>query len=441
VSFSVEGTSVENRPLYLVHLSRQNIKPKVSLFFFGQQHGNEPAGKDALIYLIKYISENPNLLPEDVDLWIMPMVNPDGAEKNQRRNANNADLNRDHQLLLQPETETLHKVFRKIMPWVAVDCHEFGRDSKDYTEKGWTEWPIIMMDCCNNPFFNSKIYNLGVQWCEQVKSVLSAAGHNYTRYFVGGAPPEEEQRYSTPEVNDARNGLGCYGGLNFIIESGLYRTSENVNADIAKRVDAYLILLKQLIALSSKNSELAEFVQQSRSENINEFIPTNYFWGNVGFKKSIVNVISQKTNEIIEVSTMNFMKDLVVKGSIRAPKAYVVEAKNSEKFLDLLDRHAVEYTLLNDSTEFVSQSSRLITIESFRDSLYNRYEDRQIVELGKIEKRKFPKSSIYISLKQKSAMRVALHLEPNMLYGIYEHESFRALIDSTGVMPVWRVLE
>lgn len=439
ISVSIEGASVQGRSLSLVHLRHETNQPNIPVFFFGQQHGNEPAGKDALIYLIKYISNNPQLLPENIDLWIMPMVNPDGASNNQRRNGNKADLNRDHQLLSQPETQVLHKVFRKIMPLVAVDCHEFGRDSKDYTQKGWTEWPRIMMDCCNNPLFNPKVYELGVSWCDGVADELDSVGHNYTRYFVGGIPPEEEQRYSTPEVNDARNGLGSYGGLTFIIESGLFHNSEDENADLAQRIDAYLILLKQLIIYSANDSKLIELVDKSRKEQIFDFIPTNYFWGNAGYKKSIIKVISEKTGEVVEIPTMNFMKDLVVKGSIKTPKAYIVENKNAQFFIELLNRHEIQYSVLKKPAEYLTQSSNLISFENFRDSLYNRYEDRQIVQPGKIENRLFPANSIYIVLNNEAARRTALLLEPSLLYGLYQYEEFRKLIEPNGIIPVWRV--
>lgn len=441
IAVTSEGSSLEGRFLYLVHAWSNSSQPRIPLFFFGQQHGNEPAGKDALLYLLQDVAEDPHLLPPDIDLWIMPLVNPDGASKDQRRNANGADLNRDHQLLSQPETQILHQTFRKIRPLIAVDCHEFARDSKDYLQKGWIEWPQIMMDCCNHPLFNSKIYDLGMRYCEEVAEPLAKAGHNYTHYFVGGTPPEEEQRHSTPELDDARNGLAAYGGLTFIIESGLYRDSENVHTDLAQRVDAYLILLKQLISKSSKNSELINLVRTSRKEKIPAFIPTNYFWANAGNKPRLVKVISSQSRETIEIPTMNFMSDLVVKKSVISPKAYLIEEKNAQPFKRLFDRHDIQYSILKEPAEYLVQGCKLIRFEDFRDSLYNRYENRQIVEPMNAEKRSFPPNSLVVALDQKAGKRAALLLEPQMLYGLYQYEEFKNLIGPEGIVPVWRLLE
>ena len=102
------GRSAGGRPLSAVHLARTTGSPKSwRLLFVGQQHGDELAGKDALLQLIVRISEDPEALPTDVDLWIVPVANPDGAAAGRRRNDAGADLNRDHLLLSQPETRAL----------------------------------------------------------------------------------------------------------------------------------------------------------------------------------------------------------------------------------------------------------------------------------------------------------------------------------------------
>jgi predicted deacylase len=151
------GKSAANHPLYLVHFLSTDSKDPVRILFYGQQHGNEPAGKDALLYLARLIQQRQFILSQTIDLWIIPQLNPDGAVKNQRYNSNDVDLNRDHFRLSQPETQMLHQIVRKIRPHVAVDCHEFTRDSRDYLEKGWYEWPQIMMDAMNNPLFSSEL--------------------------------------------------------------------------------------------------------------------------------------------------------------------------------------------------------------------------------------------------------------------------------------------
>ena len=57
-------------------------------------HGDEPAGPLAALRLIQK-----NRWPENVELWLLPCLNPDGFMLNTRGNANGIDLNRDYRHL------------------------------------------------------------------------------------------------------------------------------------------------------------------------------------------------------------------------------------------------------------------------------------------------------------------------------------------------------
>jgi murein tripeptide amidase MpaA len=60
-----------------------------------------------------------------MDIAIVPQMNPDGSEQNQRRNGNNADLNRNHLILTEPETMALHRFFDNYLFEVTMDIHEY----------------------------------------------------------------------------------------------------------------------------------------------------------------------------------------------------------------------------------------------------------------------------------------------------------------------------
>src|SRR5690606_19540588 len=94
-----------------------------------------------------------------------------------------------------------------IQPHVTVDCHEFTRDSRDYIDNGWSEWPLIMMDTANHPALGDEIYNAGLEWVASAEPLMAAKGYTYTRYYVGGTPPRDELRYSTVDADDCRNGV------------------------------------------------------------------------------------------------------------------------------------------------------------------------------------------------------------------------------------------
>lgn len=440
LSISIIGKSVENRAIYALHFQNQT-EPVWRVLFYAQQHGDEPAGKDALLYLARYLYEGKLVLPQNVDLYLIPMQNPDGAEANRRANGNLADLNRDHLLLEQPETLALHQFVQKILPHVAVDCHEFGRDGQSFASRGWVKWPIIMLDAANYPFLSAEVLETGFHHVGLVDDFMNHRGHPYTRYYVGGVPPEEEIRHSTTELNDARNGLALYGGLSFIIESGRFGRAENPNADLAARVDAYLDLLSTFLQHDSYREEDIKNIKNARTESLPRFIPVNCFWGNCGNRASRIKVMEQASGIVLEIETPNFMGDLIVKKTVPTPKGYLIAAADFKPYQTLLQRHAIPYHNLTTKDTFMVEKCQLLRIETEDDPVYERYGGRQIVERKRAEQMHFPVGALWVPLEGTAARRAALILEPCMLYGLYQYDVFRATIPSDGIVPVYRVME
>lgn len=438
-SVEVTGKTPGGKNLYLIHI-RKSDNPVWRLFFFAQQHGNEPAGKDALLYLCRELVRKPEILPDNAGLWIIPSVNPDGAEKNQRRNLNDVDLNRDHLLLTQIETQTLHRVYREIKPHLSFDCHEFGRDSRDYSEKGWTEWPQIMMDCSNNLLFNQNLYQAGLRWIGNAEKELLASGINFTRYYVGGPPPDNECRFSTLEADDARNGVGAYGGLSFIIESGNYRNAETPDSDLPDRIAAYMALFHSILKQTKESSTDLQIIRQSRNVTLPDFFPTNYFWGNPDGHILNVRVTEKLTGNTQNILTQSFMTRRIVKKSVPSCQGYAVCSMYAPYFLELFQKHAIEYKILNQEKKFLVQRAKLLRVEEYADPLYSRYAGRQIVEIQDTEMLQLEPGSLIISLDQKYPVRIVNKLEPAYLYGLYQYESYRQLADADSILPVYRLI-
>lgn len=324
------GRSAGGRPLFLVHLNRGGAQARFRAFFYAQQHGNEISGKDAQLYLIRTIAEHPETLPADLDLYLMPMVNPDGAVANRRTNDAKADLNRDHLLQAQPEIQAFYRVVREVAPHLAVDCHEFTRDGEDYVRMGqdhvrraWERWPLITMDALNHPLIPDSLKEAGQELVASAAPMMATAGYPYERYTVGGPAPEEEIRPSTPEVDDGRNGLGSHGALSFIIEAGVRRNATAAQADLGLRVDAYLKLFHHLLGTPATRARIRDLSEQARRAPLPPFIATNTFWANLGGKVRTVKLSDPVTGQIQEVPTANLMLDLVVKNSVQIGRAHV----------------------------------------------------------------------------------------------------------------------
>lgn len=134
------GTSVAKRPIPLVVIGPDNAAARVLVLC--RQHGDEPVSTEAAMRIVRRaVAEDRTLRGSlhGVQLLILPMLNPDGAQRFTRLNANGVDLNRDWILRSQPETRAVAALFHRLAPQVVLDEHEWtaedacGSDSLETT--------------------------------------------------------------------------------------------------------------------------------------------------------------------------------------------------------------------------------------------------------------------------------------------------------------------
>ncbi|MDD3773341.1 MAG: M14 family zinc carboxypeptidase, partial [Weeksellaceae bacterium] len=87
--------------------------------------GNESTTTKAVLDLFNFLdSEKGEEFRQKITFCIIPMLNPDGAEKWTRSNANDVDLNRDSQNLTQPESRILRKCIENFNPDFCFNLHD-----------------------------------------------------------------------------------------------------------------------------------------------------------------------------------------------------------------------------------------------------------------------------------------------------------------------------
>nr|WP_320132200.1 M14 family zinc carboxypeptidase [uncultured Holophaga sp.] len=439
ITVSEEGRSHQGRAIYLVRIRRTEA-PACRVFFYAQQHGDEVAGKEAQLQWIRELASHPELLPEDVDLYLMPMVNPDGAEAHTRLNGVGEDLNRDHLTLAQPETRALHRVARRVMPHLAADSHEFERRPDSYDARGWEFWPLITLDATNHPLVSAPLKAAALERVEGARTLMAGLGIAFNRYAVGGPPPDEELRPSTPEVDDARNSLGTLGAVSFIIESSVRHEAPDPQADLAERVRAYRSLYAYLLGDRPWRERCRGLAEAAQSEPLPPFIATNVFWANLGGRITEVPVRETATGRTLRIPTANAMSDLVVKQSVPTPTGYAVEPRAAARFRPVLEAQGLHYEVLEHSLKVQVEACRLERFEAPADPLYHRHPFRQIVSRGSARERELGPGTLLVTLDQPLARRAIQILEPCMLFGLYSYAGFRALAEADGTLPVLRLV-
>jgi hypothetical protein len=124
--FAVEqiGESVEGRSINHVKVGTGPMP----ILLWSQMHGDEPTATSALFDLFAYLSKHRHEPPvrrilTQLTLHAVPMVNPDGAERFQRRNAQSIDINRDALRLQTPEGRALKAIRDRLNPRVGFNLH------------------------------------------------------------------------------------------------------------------------------------------------------------------------------------------------------------------------------------------------------------------------------------------------------------------------------
>lgn len=119
---SILGHSVEERPIYSFKFGYGPIK----ILLWSQMHGNESTSTKALFdcfNLFETKNDAVKNILKHCTLVVVPILNPDGAEKYTRLNANLVDLNRDAQDLSQPESKVLRNIYNTFKPDYCFNLH------------------------------------------------------------------------------------------------------------------------------------------------------------------------------------------------------------------------------------------------------------------------------------------------------------------------------
>jgi hypothetical protein len=119
------GRSAEGRTISMLKLGAG----KTTVFLWSQMHGDESTATMALLDMLKFFLQEPDHIVtrsilDKLNLLIIPMLNPDGAERFQRRTAQSIDMNRDALALRTPEARILKETRDTYRPHFAFNLHD-----------------------------------------------------------------------------------------------------------------------------------------------------------------------------------------------------------------------------------------------------------------------------------------------------------------------------
>lgn len=251
VAISAVGESSQGRPLHLVRLGHpappadQVIADGSNVLVVGGQHGNEPAGREMALQLLRDLAftDDPELIDQlsQTAILVLPNANPDGVAANTRRNGQGLDINRDHLNLRTPESQTITDVLREFTPDLTLDAHE-GSPRHQPEETPW-----LRIAWQRNLNVDDQLYDLNVAMVEDyVFPGVQAAGFPDTGHYGSADDGEESSQFLSQS-------LGLRHGLGLLIES--------FGGTLATRVDLQLATAHEALRFQRENAEaVAEVV-------------------------------------------------------------------------------------------------------------------------------------------------------------------------------------
>jgi hypothetical protein len=269
------GTSQEGRPIPLLVFSNSGLSaaadlarlPRPVVLLVGLQHGNEPAGGEAMLVLAKELAAG-TLKPllDRITVLIVPHANPDGAHYFRRSPHGTVDINRDHVKVALPETIALHRAVNEFQPQVFADAHEFSVATRWIEKFGVIQSYDLMVQYATNPNVPRALTRLADQvFLRNLRRDVERAGYTHFWYYTTSYDLKDlrvSMGGTTPDIG--RNFAGLQNAVSFLIESrgvGVGREG------FARRVHSQIVSLTSLLQTSADNAErIMRVVREVRAD-------------------------------------------------------------------------------------------------------------------------------------------------------------------------------
>lgn len=231
------GRSIEGRPLRLISLG----SGETDVFLWSQMHGNEPTATQAIFDILNFLSssdfaEEKTELLSKVTLHFLPMLNPDGAERFQRRNTLGIDINRDALRLQSPEGRTLKRVRDSLQAEFGFNLH----DQSTYYNAERTEKPATIS-------YLAPAYNYEKDVNEVRLRAIKVIG--YMNRIIQRYAPGQVGRYNDDfEPRAFGDNIQKWGTSAILIESGGF--PDDVEKQEIRKLN-YVSILSAIYAIAS----------------------------------------------------------------------------------------------------------------------------------------------------------------------------------------------
>lgn len=261
-SVIVAGRSQGDQPIDAMVLTRgsatdpasllANGKPTVLLV--GQQHGDEPAGAEALLVVVRELAQG-SMTPllDRINVVIVPRANPDGSAENKRVTKDGLDMNRDHLLLQTPEAQALARLARDYRPVVVVDAHEYTAVGRFLQKFGTVQRFDALLQYATTANTPELATRASEEWFRRPLLAALKAQSLSTEWYYTTSTNLEDKKISMggAQPDTGRNVYGLKNAVSLLIETrgvGLGRLH------IQRRVHTHVTALRSVLASTAQRA-------------------------------------------------------------------------------------------------------------------------------------------------------------------------------------------
>lgn len=409
--------------------ARIKANGKLNVHYQGHIHGNEPAGGEATLAIIGMLAGpwGDGLL-ENMNIYVIPRMNPDGARDFTRKNASGVDTNRDMLAAQFVEVQLQHKLLRLFEPEVGLDSHEYTTNPERnpdsfrdiMTSSGWDA------DC-------SKAFQ---DLSEEITRV------SFAPLFAQGMQPSYYIHYTnsrTPLM--ATRYMSLRRAISILLESRGINSGTMV---FERRVTAHVISVKAILEHVQKNCDRIQMLIRQERENI----------AAAGKHYDEDRLVVLKTEEALkpELAAKLTRYDTgpgtvigVINKEPKAycqqvrsrpmPTAYVIPAGESwtDKVLQILDHHGIPAQKLAEGTT--------LWLQQYTGTI----QEAQLTEEKQVN---FPNGAYFCPMDHALAFVLAALMEPDMNDAYMEVDGavFGTLAQAgyipaaEGIFPIYRYI-
>ena len=381
---------------------------KTTVWYQTQIHPNESAsGEGALVVVDNFVNDpEAKALLDDINVVIVPRINPDGSYLFSRATYDGFDMNRDHMALKAAELAQLHTAYRLFMAEVVLDGHEFtfyGASSGEETGKAYMSNAYDLETTPATSLNNDpEVTEIALEMCGEAFEDARDAGLRVYHYGT--------------TVNNpiGRAYFGLYDCVSFLIETrGIGAGKTNFERRVFSQETAIMSYIEQT---AERADEIKKAVADARAETIEN--GKTYDEDDLLY---LYQTSSRNTKtEYYALNTQYYfdgtlkreekvyldLNDTGARTRVR-PTAYVVPAdvENIDKILYIMDNQGAEYYKVGKGPEIELQQYYFVEEDGSNSC---------IADLREAEKVSFPNGAYVFPMDQVAADVIAMLVEPDV---------------------------